>query len=332
MHLDEILRAPRWAPLARFVGRWYAEPLGAEGLTEADLDRAEASLGRPLPRAVREWFRLVGHRFHDVNQDQAVRLDQLHVEDDRLAIWWENQGNWSFDVELEPRDEEPWVSVESDEPGWCRRDRLCRALLGMVYSDTLVGVWSGRGVGPLGPLAASVVGGYRDGAPREVDARVVALPALDVVTNPYFDTPLRGHEALVIRGYEGMWEWMAATDEAHREALVLLDLGDADGPRHLVIVLDPVPPDAHDPLRAILDGETGPLGGLGRLRTARYGLHFDRATLELETRDPEAALAALRAHLPPSAVAVMRAGHRPRSTMRFVPCWPPGATEFLEPI
>jgi hypothetical protein len=221
-----VANAERWAALRRFVERWYATPLGAGGgLSEREIQQAEARLGRALPAEVREWFLLVGARFRDTNQDRPVRLHQLEVHENRMPLWWENQGNWSFDVELDTDGEEPWISVDSSEPDWRRRVPLTEGLLGMVYSDTLVGAAWAHGVGPLGPLKAGVVGGFCESLSRDAAARVAALPALAVMTNPHFVTPLRGHDALVIRSHDaGMRDWMAATDEAHAEAASILQL------------------------------------------------------------------------------------------------------------
>jgi hypothetical protein len=337
MEPQAVVGLPRWAPLVRFAERWYAEPLGAAGLSAEAIEAAERRLGRRLPPAVAEWYQLVGHRLCDVNQDQPVRLDQLRVVENgligpqtRLPLWNENQGNWSFDAELDSTDDEPWVSVDSQEPAWRRRDRLVRALLGMLYSDTLVGVWSGRG-GPLGRLGPGVIGGYRDQAPDAVDEAVAALPAIDAVTNPYFDEPLRGHDALVIRGSAGIWEWMAANEEAHAQASRILDLTNDGGTRYLVVAIDAVPPDGRDALLAILERRVEPLRH-GRLRTASYDVGLTRAAIDFETPDPDAALADLRCHLPRSVVAAMRAGHRSPYTMRFVPLWPEDLQAFAQPI
>ncbi len=184
-------------------------------------------------------------------------------------------------------------------------------------------------MGPLGLLAPGVVGGYHDGATAEVEARIRSLPALDVVTNPFFPEPLRGHDTLVIRGSSGMWEWMAADEEAQAEARTILRL-DTDGLRYLVVVIEPVPSDARDAVRALLDRKTDP-NVAGQLRIGKHDMPLTSAVLEFETPDPDAVVSALRAHLPASAVGVMRAGHRAAHTMRFVPCWPPGSTHFTQP-
>lgn len=226
MLITRPLQDSRWAPLAAFVARWYREPLAwPRGprleRVDAQIAQVEHRLGSKLPQGIREWFALAGHRLADVNQDRPVRLEGLEVEDGRLPVWWENQGNWSVDIELTGN--EPRAVVVSDEPNWNRRATTTQALRGMVVSDTLAG--ADRGVGPLGALRPEVVGGYLEDPPPDLEARLEALPALDVFINPYFEAPMRGHEALVVRAHPGAGcDWMAATPEALAQARALLSL------------------------------------------------------------------------------------------------------------
>lgn len=215
MLLDDILELPRWQPLKRFVSVWYRDPLGMHACAWDDVLRAEKNLGVRMPPALREWFVLAAGRFADVNQDRAVRLENIAVRSGWIPFWWENQGVWSIQVEPNSQADDPRVRVDGDvfhEPPLAT---VSEALLGMVYSDTIVGVWSSLGVGPLGPLRHSVVGGLTH---ENVDFQRVSsqLPLLDVYPNPYWDESPRGHDTLVVRGGECMAhiEWMAATAEA----------------------------------------------------------------------------------------------------------------------
>jgi hypothetical protein len=345
VNLDELIQDPRWAALAAFVRRWYAEPLGAVGVTEADLARAEARLGCELPLALREWFLLVGHRLHFCGQDVPTRLEELAGEtaageewrakvvapsDGRIVVWRENQGCWFAEVEVAPRRADGSVLLTSERGQSGRRDRLERALLGMVCSDTLVAVWAGNLDGPLGELKPGVVGGYPLERTPEVEARVAALPALDIPITPLYDEPFRGHESLVIRASGAGWEWMAADEDAHAEARRILALDDESGPRRLVVIFDPLPVSSRNALQRWLDARS-PLGGAGRFEQGRLAPGLSRAWLEFETDDPVETLQALLAHLPPDAAATARAGHRFEGTTRFVPCWPRGAEEFSLP-
>jgi len=224
-----ILRLPQWQALAAFVDRWYEERLGGNGVPEGEVSRTEARLGRPLPKRLREWFLLVNHRLVHVNQDRPQRLGELQAIAGRVAIWVENQGNWTFYVDLGDNEKEPSASVEWPL-GHVHRATICEVLLGMSYSDTLVGASTGERRGTLGPLRSSVVGGFVDDGRPEIGESVGGLPTLEVFQNPYFDEPLRGDEQLIVRSHgDGMWDWMAATAEAARRAASLFALPEIPG-------------------------------------------------------------------------------------------------------
>lgn len=348
MSASSLAQSPRWEKLRRFVDRWYREPLGAGspgrvgrlvdhwyhqrpgpgGSTEAQIAAAERRIGQRLPPAVREWFSLVGNRFCDVYQDMPVPLDELEPHDGRLPLWWENQGCWSCDAELDGSDEETWVSISSEGEVQTPRVPLAEAMLGHVTSDTLVGVHGGAWTGPLGPLAESVVGGSFEAGDAAVDARVAALPSLDAVINPHFIAPLRGHEALIVRsGPFKVHEWMAATEEAFREALTIFSIDEHAPTRLMKVVVDPVPEGAFKAVERVLHGKLPP-GARGQSAGSTEGT---RVWIEIETEDPAGVVASLLEALPQAARPAFRAGHRSPHVMRFVPCWPPGLASFTEP-
>lgn len=225
MDVQALLQTPRWAALAAFTQRWYAEPLGAAGVTGDDFARTEARLGCQLPPALREWFSLVGHRLQFCGQDDPTRLEDLAGEveaheswraqvvaprDGRIVVWRENQGCWFAEVEVGPSAMDGTVLLTSARGESGRRDRLERALLGMVCSDTLAAAWSGSPEGPLGRLKPDIVGGYLLESTPEIDARAECLPPLEIPNTPLWDTPFRGRDSLVIRSSGDGWEWMAA--------------------------------------------------------------------------------------------------------------------------
>jgi len=331
----DLVRSPRWSPLARFAERWYAEPLGSAGVCEADLAREESRLGSALPPALREWFTLVGHRLQFCGQDIPTRLEDLAraggPRDGRVVVWQENQYCWLAEVELGPSGSDGSVVI-SNPPGEAgQHDRLERALLGMVCSDTLVAVWCGNSGGPLGALRPGVVGGYPQESMPGTEARFEALPVLDFPNTPNYDgRPFRGHETLVIRASGGGWEWMAADEAAHAEARRLLALDEQGGTLRLVVLFDPLPPVARPALQRWLDAGQ-PLGGAGHLGVATLPEGLPRVWLEFDTRDPARTLQALFAQLPPEAAGAARAGYRPEHTTRFEACWPPGAATFALP-
>jgi len=323
------MRLPRWGPLSRFVHRWYAVPLGSDVVTEDDLARAESRLGCRLNPVVREWFQLVGHRLRFCGQDIPRRLEELEVRDGRIVLWQENQGCWSAEVEVAAPTTDASVMMMADGRS-VARDRLERALLGTLCSDTLVAVWAGNSEGPLGEFTSGVVGGYPMETTPEVESSFEALPALEIPNTPLYQGPFRGHESLVIRSSGGGWEWMAADDAAHAEARRLLALDDQIRERRLVVLFDAVPPSVLPAVQRWIDAGS-PLGGTGRLVMAGLAAGRPGVWLEFDTDDPEATMRALLGRLPPQSAALARAGHRPEHTTRFVPCWPPDLEEFSLP-
>lgn len=151
MLLEDILALPRWQALRRFVSIWYRDPLGMHARAWDYVLRVENTIGARMPDALREWFVLAAGRFADVNQDRAVRLEQVGVRDGWIPVWWENQGNWSIQVEADATADDPVVRVDGEVFHEPPPATVSEALLGMVYSDPIVGVWATRSVGPLGP-------------------------------------------------------------------------------------------------------------------------------------------------------------------------------------
>ncbi len=333
MDVDAILAKPRWAPLRRFVEIWYAEPLGATTTPVSEIDAVEAKLGCRLPLVVREWYRLVGHRLVDVNCDRPVPLDKLGVWDGRLALWRENQDNWSVEVAAEPSDDDLPIEVGGEHFFEPFPATVTQALLGMVYSDTFAGVLSGCGDGPLGKLGAEVVGGSIP-LGEESGARIAGLPALGVWPMPYTEAPPRGHETLVVDG-----RWMAATAKAAEEAATLFELG-SSGQYVLVLWLtQPSLPGVTaaelmmqgDVAQHFTDGAARYVGGHHDYSDA-YMTQVIAMVLRFATTDPVRAFEMLRPHLSPDSLDHLTAGYRPEDTIKFTPCWPPGAETFHMPM
>ena len=312
-----LATTPRWAPLAAFVERWYARPLDPDdGLDEAALRAIEARIGRALPVLAREWLALVGHRLQATNQDQPVRPEQVEIRDERLALWWEYQGNWSLDVEV-GRDTSS-AAIDAGLPEMPpRRAPIPEALLGMVVSDTMVAAWGGDAAS-LGALAAGVVGGFATEASEAISVRVTALAQAWSI-NPHYDA-LFGHDALLVRGSPGAWEWMAVGD-AFREACEIFEVDPLGGPRHLELRFERVPASARGFVEAVIARDLERTLG-ARLGTARHAQSFASASIELETSEPDAVLARVVALLDDEGRAALRAVHRPPHVRRDVPLWP----------
>jgi hypothetical protein len=81
-----LVRVPRWRRLVSFVAKWHERPLAeGDGVDPREVEAAEARLGFPLPRALGEWFRLVGTR-DEVIGDPTLPA-QLCVEGGVLTVY-----------------------------------------------------------------------------------------------------------------------------------------------------------------------------------------------------------------------------------------------------
>lgn len=122
--------------------------------------------------------------------------DRVLADGGGVVVWTENQGVWSLVV---GSDGACVVDVEGFP---FPSTPLRRALYGMLLSDTLVGVWSGTRVGPLGRLAPGVRGGTVQNAGAGDVAAVAVYPEPAVPGNPFWGTPPRGDADTVLRGDE----------------------------------------------------------------------------------------------------------------------------------
>ncbi len=313
-----LAATPRWSALASFVARWYERPIEPEdGLDDASLDAIETRLDRPLPPHVREWFALLGRRLQATNQDQPVLPDQLELRDGRLALWWENQGNWSLDVELDG--DQSVASVFGETFGEARRAHVCDALAGMVLGDTMVAAWS-RGPAPLGTLSEAVAGGCCLSGHAAVDVDVHRLPRLAPSMSPHYAEQY-GRAAFVVRGFEGDWQWMSADAESFAQACEIFRVDPVGGVRHLELRFASVPPSVRAFLQAVVNGSLEHQLG-ARVRTAQHDRAFSRATIELETHEPVVVLTRVIERMDDAARAALHAEHRPPHVSRGVPIWP----------
>ena len=320
---------PRWQALARFVGRFYEAPLGAGMVSEAEVRARVEQAGGPVPTVVAEWFRLVGGRLMDVNQDRAVRLESLTVRDGWIVLWVENQGNWWIEACAESSEDDPKTRVGGMGAATEWNATVTEALLGMAVSDSLIAAAVGSPHGPLGSFHPEVVGGNVD-AP-DAAAQVDALDPLDIVLNPYFEAPMRGDDSLIIRPDGPFYTWMAADPDAELRANQVFEVSATRGPQQLVIRFTDVEPGARSTLRVFLRASDDFSTADAPVRLSQYSADFSSGAVRIESDDPTAAFARVRALVPDSLLPFMSAGHRPEHTARFVPCWPPDATSFRAP-
>lgn len=234
---NRLLATDRWRALGQFVERWYERPLDAhDGHARADIDHALTRIGAPLPASLTEWFALVGRRLRAV-QDSPRKLDDLEIEDGLITVWDENQGVWAIFARADGGDD-PVCSVDDDSLA-SPNAPLSQTLLGMLVSDTLVGAWAGRGIGPLGELAASVRGGYiQDFTDDQVERLRAAYAPLPYPVCPFFPDPYRGHDTTVIRIEETGVQWMTATDAAFAALDAVLELRPAGGEHEVVVAFE----------------------------------------------------------------------------------------------
>jgi len=351
-----VRRRPRWRRLVDFVARFYVQPIEeAGGNTEAELCEVEARLGTKLPVALREWYRFVGNRLEDANQDRAVPLESLRVSGDAVAVWRENQGCWSVGVPLNSAEEDPEAVVSHG----ASMGPISEALQGLLLSDTLVGALSHAHRGPLGPLSADVAGGHQELVTRwgRVQSRYPVRPE---PPTPFFEDPYLGDDDVVIRGqsFEDSAEWvmwMTASGEARQTVRRLLGSdGAADRTQAVLVALEGLR--GEDFARFVVtESELCGDAGCGELHTttrgtpglallqgilgpqAKVAVDFDlNGTVVLGVRaddSPQQAFDQLRHGLPDSVLPSMRAGVviETGGTVETRPLWPPESESFSLP-
>lgn len=150
---------PRWRELHAFVAAWYAEPLG-EGDPAAFAERfagAEARIGRPLPEALREWYRRVLPRQGPVDGVDGFRTPEELVVKEGLV---ELVPGYELGFGLGDFSEDP-VVLRFDEPSdqlEPHAERLSEFLSASLAWQTVLCLRAKGREGPLGALAAGARG------------------------------------------------------------------------------------------------------------------------------------------------------------------------------
>lgn len=212
----ELLRSPRWRAMSRVLG-WFREPLAAEdGCPPEELAAIERRLGAPLPRALGEWFELLGRRLAACGEQPATPGSlALSEEDGTFLAWSDDQGVmqlWS------PPGDDP-VAVALLEDAALPAAPLSAWLCGLTIRSVTTAVQEKRGRSVLGALHPALRGGVLERCEARQRARLEArygelpLPALPE------PGPLRGDEHTVIRSYEypdgsGVVWWLTSSPEA----------------------------------------------------------------------------------------------------------------------
>jgi hypothetical protein len=91
-----IPRPARWRLMQSIIRKWLRPLTAKDRFTPEELDRLEAKLPGPLPKALREWYQLAGHA-RDIWSTQD-RLGLPFIDRDVLVFCFENQGIWSMGV------------------------------------------------------------------------------------------------------------------------------------------------------------------------------------------------------------------------------------------
>lgn len=296
-----LLGTPRWGWLGPFIERWFADPLqSGDGCELWEIRAAAERVGAAVPVALVEWFELVGCRLEPV-QDQPATPSRLRAVQGRPVVWTENQGVWSI-LATSDGEDPPCVLDDPTAGAWAETP-LSVAVQAMLASDTLVGVWSDTGRGPLGRLNPSVRGGALvDVTDDEVDRLFSIYEPLPLPANPFYYSAVRGDADTLLRGSLdwGMGiEWATATPAAYERFAGMVDLDPPGGEHELLLMLDRLGwadrrfllnPDGSPRLEPFQAALAGGLGHLGQARTQRGQSIEYRVTT---TRPAEAADALL---------------------------------------
>ncbi|MEV0649938.1 hypothetical protein AB0I28_32245 [Phytomonospora sp. NPDC050363] len=333
-----LLATDRWAWLADFLDRWYAEPLRAEdGGTAGDVAAAGervGKVGRDLPRVLVEWFTLVGRRLRMVQNDPATPA-KLYTADGMLTVWTENQGGWVIQVDPADDGDDPACILGGPTAERIDPTPLSMVLRSMILSETLIGAWSGTHIGPLGRLAPAVRGGMDTQATEaEVAAITGAYDPLPIPCIPDYGESLRGDQSTVVR-HETWLEWMTADDDAYARIAGLIDLDPEGGEHEVVLALEDLRPEQ----LSLVTGEHGAtrhdfvqdaVDGLGRLRVAATTL--DGVRYQVGTTCPEETSRALLAALPDMLTDKAVLAVRPMRISAFRVIHPADRAEYTLPI
>jgi len=322
-----LLATDRWRWLADVLDRWYAEPLkAADGSTPEQI----AATGTELPAVLVEWFTLVGNRLRPV-QDAPATPDGLTTKNGAVVVWTENQGCWAI-LAGGPGDDPVCVLSDDDYP--FTPARLTATLHGMLLGDTLVGAWSGQRVGPLGPLAPGVRGGFaKDATDAETAAVEAAYEPLPVAGNPSIGEAPRGDAATIVRC--GHWlEWITADDASFARIGALVELDPDGGEQEIVLAFEGA---AAEERRLVESAEGFPdhplfgeaVDGLGHLWMAAGGA--DDVRFHVTTTHPAEAAGALLAAVPAGLADHAVLAVRPARISVFRVVHPEGRTEYVLP-
>lgn len=234
-------RSTRYDGLPGFVERWFAEPLAPDyPAASARLVELETEHG-PLSAALREWIILTwGRHWEGYNQNRILEPRRVSVSrDGHLALFVENQGNYSYTTQLVDQDQED-PRVWADRKVQAETTASEALVTGLIAETCMNGsepeIFGGEGL--LGELTAGVIGeaGFSRAPFAALGERYPLLPGALVPWNVTLagapeELRVYGDETLVIVGagppageifVSGMVLEASRVDELH-EALDLVD-------------------------------------------------------------------------------------------------------------
>ena len=129
-----------WDFIRAFAADWTGRRLqDVDGVSEAELAKAEEGLGVPLPVALREGYALLGRRLSlTCVQDPLVPVTGLFVLDDILIFRRENQDCAFWGIPLDQVDvDDPPVVVQAGDVWIPFLDRMSTAWVELVLSESM---------------------------------------------------------------------------------------------------------------------------------------------------------------------------------------------------
>jgi hypothetical protein len=183
------MRRDRWTLLGSLLDRWCTRSTEPLGFTLDDVRNAERLLGFPIPTALAEWYCSSGKRRSVWSrQDDFLTPERLHVHNDALIFYVENQGvvQWGIPTEQLASDD-PFVAVESvdDSDQWIPQTDNVSKFPIYMFAYTLA-------------FADGDSWTYGYAKPPLVQTIVSRLPLLDFPTTWWTQTRLFGYDDLVV--------------------------------------------------------------------------------------------------------------------------------------
>jgi hypothetical protein len=124
------------------LGRLVRKPLPSDGFTQGQLQAAEARLRVKLPKALRDYYAVVGR--HKLNQvhNRLLPPARLFLAGGHLAFMQENQAVVSWGARCERGEEDPAVFQAADPeagPWYSEQARCSEFLTAMLYWQAVCG-------------------------------------------------------------------------------------------------------------------------------------------------------------------------------------------------